>query len=100
VARRLALKSAFGALALALMGAGAVLLLRALWLAIWPLLGPVGTAAAMGGGLFFAGAVILAVTLRPRRLPPPPPAPAPNPLATVIAAFAQGYGAGQAIKRR
>ncbi|GAB1378863.1 hypothetical protein [Pararhodobacter aggregans] len=98
MARRLALRSVFGALALVLMGAGAVLLLRALWLAIWPLLGPVGTAAAMGGGLFFVGAVILAVALRPRAVPPPPPA--PNPLAAVVAAFAQGYGAGQAIKRR
>lgn len=99
MARRLALQSVFGTLALVLMGTGAVLLLRALWLAIWPMLGPVGTAAAMGGGLFFVGAVILAVTLRPRAAPLPPP-PAPNPLAAVIAAFAQGYGAGQAIKRR
>ncbi|MCB1391105.1 MAG: hypothetical protein KDK12_18475 [Rhodobacteraceae bacterium] len=94
---RLVLTAAFGTVALALMGAGVVLMLRALWLAVLPFWGPVGTAAALGGGLFLTGVLVLAVTLRERRVPP---APAPNPLATVVAAFAQGYGAGQAIKRR
>lgn len=95
--RHIAKTAVVGALGLALTGAGLVLLLRAVWIALVLSWGPMWTAAAMGGALVIIGGATLALLMRrPRRLPPPPA----SPLTAVIAAFAQGYGSAQALKSR
>jgi len=96
--RRDIVKAVAALAGLALMIAGLVLLLRAVWLAMVIVWGPTLTAAAMGLGLLLAGGLFVALALRrPRPVAPPPPV---SPLASVVTAFAQGYGAAQAMKAR
>ena len=98
--RRHAKTAAAALIGVSLVPAGAVLMLRALWLWLLPQWGAVQTAAAMGLGLALTGALVLALAMRRPRRVPPPPVPQASPVTAVVAAFAQGYGAGQAIKRR
>ncbi len=94
--RRLAVAASLWALGLALAGAGLVLMLRAAWLALLPVWGPVATPLAMGGALLLGGALTLALASRRRPAPPPPV----NPVANMVTAFVQGYDAAQALKAR
>ncbi|WP_370206891.1 hypothetical protein [Pararhodobacter marinus] len=101
VARQIAIRAAVALFGLAFVGAGVVFALRALWLSLVLTYGPMATALIMGGGLLAVGMLVLWLALRRPRVPVPPPAPvAANPLNSVVAAFAQGYGVAQAMKSK
>ena len=98
--RQIAIRAALGLIGLALIGAGLVFLLRALWLGLLPVWGPIATALWMGGGMALVGLVVVYFALRRPRVPVPPPVPqTQSPFTTLVGAFAQGYGVAQAMKK-
>ncbi|MCA2012938.1 hypothetical protein LCM17_15690 [Cereibacter sphaeroides] len=97
--RQIAIRAAVGLIGLSLLGAGLVFLLRALWLALLPIWGPMATALWMGGGMALVGLLTVYLAFRRPRVAVPPPVPQTNsPLTTLVGAFAQGYGVAQAMK--
>lgn len=93
IATRLALAFAGAGLAVA----GAVLLLRAAWLAMALPLGPIWTSVILGGALLATGAVVAAVALHRRRRP----ALLDSDLVVLVTtAFFQGLAAGRSVRER